>query len=86
MTLENRFARELPELGLSWRAAEVANPELLVQWADYQMELSAIMGGYGGTQGSNWDWAKEGDKGINDKQAVFRLQKFPAPAGQSFSQ
>ncbi|GAA2101948.1 extracellular solute-binding protein [Microlunatus panaciterrae] len=62
------------------------NPELLVQWGDYQMELEAIMGAYGGTKDKNWEWAQQGDKGINGKQAVFRLTKFPAPEGQGWDQ
>lgn len=66
--------------------SKATNPELLVQWADYQMELSAIMGGYGGNKGDDWNWAEKGGKGINNKQAVFQLKAFPAPEGKSWSQ
>jgi putative aldouronate transport system substrate-binding protein len=45
-----------------------AKPELLVQWADAQMELEAILRGYGGPK---FDWAKKGELGINGKQAVY---------------
>ena len=45
-----------------------AKPELLVQWADAQMELEAILRGYGGPK---FEWAKKGDLGINGKQAVY---------------
>lgn len=47
-----------------------ARPELLVQWADYQMELEAIMRGYAGP---DFQWAKKGELGINGKQAVYGL-------------
>lgn len=49
------------------------SPEVLVQWADYQMDLEAIMRGYsaGGDQGKQWDWAKQGQKGIDGRQAVW---------------
>jgi len=45
-----------------------AKPELLVQWADAQMELEAILRGYGGPK---FAWAKKGELGINGKQAVY---------------
>jgi putative aldouronate transport system substrate-binding protein len=45
-----------------------AKPELLVQWADAQMELEAILRGYGGPR---FAWAKKGELGINGKQAVY---------------
>ncbi|WP_329476052.1 extracellular solute-binding protein [Kribbella sp. NBC_01484] len=45
-----------------------AKPELLVQWADAQMELEAVLRGYGGPK---FEWAKKGDLGINGKQAVY---------------
>jgi putative aldouronate transport system substrate-binding protein len=48
-----------------------AKPELLVQWADAQYELEAILRGYAGPQ---FAWAKEGELGINGKQAVYGYQ------------
>jgi putative aldouronate transport system substrate-binding protein len=45
-----------------------AKPELLVQWADAQYELEAILRGYAGPQ---FAWAKEGELGINGKQAIY---------------
>ncbi|MEU4601506.1 extracellular solute-binding protein [Kribbella sp. NPDC023972] len=45
-----------------------AKPELLVQWADAQMELEAILRAYGGPK---FEWAKKGELGINGKQAVY---------------
>lgn len=62
------------------------NPELLVQWADYQMELEGIMVGYGGTKDDNWTWAKEGGTSIMGKQPIYQLQTWPPPAGQSWNQ
>jgi len=48
-------------------------PELLVQWADYQMELQAILRSGYGPQGPNtWQWSKPGDLGLEGKQAVYR--------------
>ncbi|MGW1340883.1 extracellular solute-binding protein [Kribbella sp. NPDC002412] len=45
-----------------------AKPELLVQWADAQLELEAILRAYAGPQ---FAWAKKGELGINGKQAVY---------------
>lgn len=62
------------------------NPELLVQWADFQMELENTIDAYGGTQDKNWTWAKAGQNGINGKQAVYALDIWPAPVGTSWNQ
>jgi putative aldouronate transport system substrate-binding protein len=62
------------------------NPELLVQWADFQMELENTIDAYGGTQNKNWTWAKAGQNGINGKQAVYSLDVWPAPVGTSWNQ
>ncbi|MFC7624974.1 hypothetical protein [Microlunatus sp. GCM10028923] len=66
--------------------SKCSNPELLVQWADAQMELEAVMGGYGGIKDDNWGWAKEGDEAINGKQATWYSVEFPAPQGTSWDQ
>ena len=63
-----------------------AQPEILVQWADAQMELEAIMRGYAGEKKGNWDWSKEGTKGINDKQALYNVSVSPAPKSTSWLQ
>lgn len=63
-----------------------SNPELLVQWGDYQMELEAIMAAYGGIKDDNWGWAKDGDEAINGKQATWYSVEFPAPPGTSWDQ
>jgi len=67
-------------------SSKVTNPELLVQWADHQMELETTVFGYGGTPNKNWTWAKAGQKGINDKQAIYALDIWPAPVGTSWNQ
>jgi putative aldouronate transport system substrate-binding protein len=62
------------------------NPELLAQWADFQMELENTIDAYGGTKDKNWRWAKAGQNGINDKQAIYSLDVWPAPVGTSWNQ
>ncbi|MFC7622126.1 extracellular solute-binding protein [Microlunatus sp. GCM10028923] len=49
-------------------------PDLLVQWADYQMDLEPILRAYdtGGEPGAQWDYAKKGEKGIDGRQAVWK--------------
>lgn len=66
--------------------SKCTNPEILVQWSDYQMDLESIMWEYDGVKSSNWFWADEGDKGIDGKQALFRDVQWPAPASQSWNQ
>ncbi|MFC7623335.1 hypothetical protein [Microlunatus sp. GCM10028923] len=61
-------------------------PEILVQWADAQMELEAFQHHVAGNQGENWDWSKKGAKGINGKQALYELKAYPPPAGTSWNQ
>ncbi|HEY8790019.1 MAG TPA: hypothetical protein VIM10_12925 [Actinopolymorphaceae bacterium] len=65
---------------------KASNPELLAQWADFQMELENTNDAYGGTQNKNWTWAKAGQIGINGKQAVYALDIWPAPVGTSWNQ
>lgn len=50
------------------------NPELLAQWADYQMDAEAILRAFpkGGQKGKQWDWATKGNKGIDGRQAVWK--------------
>lgn len=63
-----------------------ANPELMVQWGDRQMDLLPQCLSYGGVKGGNWDWASVGDKGITDKQAVWYAKKYPVPLGEGWDQ
>ena len=63
-----------------------ANPELLVQWADFQMDLTATMGAYAGTKGDNWWWSKKGAKSIMGKQATWNDDVWPAPVSTSWNQ
>lgn len=50
------------------------HPEVLTQWGDYQLDLEAILRAYdrGGEQGEQWDYAEEGEKGIDGRQAVWK--------------
>lgn len=50
-------------------------PELLMQWADAQMELESILRSYGGP---DFQYARAGQKGINGKQGVYAFGKAPA--------
>ncbi len=59
-------------------------PEVLVQWADNHLDLVAQLHAYAGEQGKNWDWGKQGETGLNGKQALFRLNAWPAPQRQSW--
>ncbi|MEV8371941.1 extracellular solute-binding protein [Kribbella sp. NPDC056861] len=43
-------------------------PDLLVRWADFQMDLEAVLRSYAGP---DFRWSVKGDKGINGKQSVF---------------
>ena len=47
------------------------NPDVAVQWADVQYELESIMEAYSGEFGKGWRWAKDGEIGINGKQALW---------------
>ena len=51
LTLQNRFARELPEMAVAWRAAEVAQPELLVLNEPLAAELGLDPGWLRGADG-----------------------------------
>ena len=59
-------------------------PEQLVQWGDYQLDAVSTMQLYDGEKAKNWSWAKEGEKGINGKQAIWADVQWPAPAGTSW--
>lgn len=43
-------------------------PDLLVRWADFQMDLEAVLRSYAGPE---FRWSVKGDKGINGKQAIY---------------
>jgi len=61
-------------------------PEVLVRWADYQMELEATLIGYDGTKDKTWFWAKRGEVGLFGEQAIYRQLQLPAPVRQSWNQ
>ncbi len=64
---------------------ECSDPGTLVRWADTMLELTTLMTGYAGTQGENWDWAAEGEPGLNGEQAVWKSVAYPPPLGQGWS-
>ena len=47
------------------------DPKTLVRWADAQMNLVSTLHMRLGPQGKGWEWAKEGEKGIDDRQAIY---------------
>lgn len=65
---------------------QCSNPELLVQWTDHMLDLEATMWLYSGVEESNWTWAKDATRGINDEQALYSTEVWPAPVGQSWGQ
>lgn len=60
------------------------NPEVLVQWADYMMDLEGGLRGSSGNE-DNWRYADEGELGINGRQAVYYGYTWPAPTGTSWA-
>lgn len=47
------------------------HPGIAVQWADGQYELEAQLRAYSGDLNKGWRWAKDGEIGINGKQALW---------------
>ncbi|WP_405058104.1 extracellular solute-binding protein [Kribbella sp. NBC_01505] len=43
-------------------------PDLLVRWADYQLDLEVVLRSYAGP---GFRWSAKGDKGINGKQSIY---------------
>jgi len=63
-----------------------SNPEILVQWADAQMELEATLaGGLGPRSTGDFGWAKAGQKGMSGKQAIFYQTTYPPPVGKGWN-
>jgi putative aldouronate transport system substrate-binding protein len=63
------------EVGTLVITKKCTRPELLVQWADAQMDLESILRCY---SGPNFQYAKAGEKGINGKQAIYANGQAPA--------
>ncbi|WP_420112886.1 extracellular solute-binding protein [Pseudactinotalea sp.] len=59
------------------------NPEVLVQWADYMMDLEGGLRGSSGNE-DNWSYVEEGGLGIDGRQALYWGKSWPAPAGTSW--
>jgi putative aldouronate transport system substrate-binding protein len=63
------------------------NPAVAVAWADGQYELEAQLTAYSGQKGKGWRYAKEGELGINGKQALWTtLGTWPPENGQWWNQ
>ncbi|WP_163544104.1 extracellular solute-binding protein [Occultella kanbiaonis] len=60
-----------------------ANPEVLVQWADAQMELEATLRA---NMGPDFHWAQEGEESVDGRQAVFIVESYPPAEGLSWAQ
>lgn len=43
-------------------------PDLLVRWADFQLDLEVVLRSYAGP---DFRWSAKGDKGINGKQSIY---------------
>ena len=54
------------------------NPEELIRWADYQTGLVSTLSMRLGTLGEHWEWAAEGDTGIDDRQAIYKKTGAPS--------
>ncbi|MBB5834561.1 extracellular solute-binding protein [Kribbella italica] len=52
-------------------------PDLLVKWADFQLDLEVMMAAYAGP--GSWSFAKRGDKAISGQQALFGISGTWAP-------
>jgi putative aldouronate transport system substrate-binding protein len=48
------------------------NPELAFKWGDALGEIEATTRSIHGVKGRDWDWANEGDLGINGEQAIWK--------------
>ncbi len=48
------------------------NPELALKWGDALGEIEATTRSIHGVKGRDWDWANEGDIGINGEQAIWK--------------
>ncbi|WP_193106210.1 hypothetical protein [Brachybacterium sp. FME24] len=56
---------------------ECPDPVQLIRWADYQFELGLTISGGRGEQGVGWDFASEGQMGIDGQQAVYEVLPTP---------
>lgn len=50
------------------------------------LDLESVMWLYYGEKGTNWEYAKTGDQGINGEQAIFKTIEWPPPTGQAWTQ
>lgn len=52
--------------------SKAKKPEELAQWADYQLGLVSTLNMRLGPN-NNWAWAAEGEKGIDERQAIYKV-------------
>lgn len=53
-------------------SSDCEDPATLVRWADFQLGLVPTLSMRLGTQGKHWEWAEEGDTGIDGRPALYR--------------
>lgn len=53
-------------------SADCKHPEILMKWVDLCYSEEATLRAYFGPLGVAWDWAQEGDIGLDGKPAVYR--------------
>ena len=53
------------------------DPVQMIRWADYQFELGLTISVGRGEQGVGWDYATEGEKGIDGRQAIYKVLPTP---------
>lgn len=58
--------------------SKTRNPEELIRWADYQTGLVSTLSMRLGTLDEHWEWAAEGDTGIDGRQAVYKKTATPS--------
>lgn len=54
-------------------SADTEHAVELVKWADYLYGLEATITGYLGPEGSHWRWAEEGELGLDDQPALYKV-------------
>ena len=52
--------------------SNASDPELAFKWGDALGHIEATTRSIHGVKGRDWDWANEGDLGINGEQAIWR--------------
>ncbi len=53
------------------------NPQMMVQWGDFQMGIVSTLDMRWGPD--RWEWASQGEKGIDGRQAIYRVKDGTTP-------